>query len=324
MPGIIIEAWRGAAGGVAQCHRCQAFGHASSNCHRPLRCVRCGDAHPAAECPRPIDAKPTCANCNKAHTANDRRCTVYRREARKRGKKTQTPLPPMGATRGRAQSLEPHPRERTVAPSRAQAVEQGATLHTAANPPTERGAPMTKRSRRTRGRRGRKSAPTASSTPLPTTSTKGVRVHFTETRTAPEVYLAPSVEAVRLAPVSYQLPTATTVPRPWPRTAPKVPTASQPAVPATPSEPSTRPAPWVHPPPWAPRCNTVPQPQHENHRPIVTATQFETYTTGGSAGDPMLTMLGILADLLSSIVAGEDLCEAAKRGLAQIKRNHNG
>ncbi|XP_050550448.1 histone deacetylase complex subunit SAP130-like [Spodoptera frugiperda] len=81
MPGIKIEAWRGKKG-PAQCHRCQQFRHSSHNCHRPMACVRCGEDHPARECPRPKEEPPTCANCGGAHTANNTSCPVFRRETR--------------------------------------------------------------------------------------------------------------------------------------------------------------------------------------------------------------------------------------------------
>uniref|UniRef100_A0A2H1WJ22 SFRICE_030768 n=1 Tax=Spodoptera frugiperda TaxID=7108 RepID=A0A2H1WJ22_SPOFR len=81
MPGIKIEAWRGKKG-LAQCHRCQQFRHSSHNCHRPMACVRCGEEHPASECPRPKEEPPTCANCGGAHTANNTSCPVFRRETR--------------------------------------------------------------------------------------------------------------------------------------------------------------------------------------------------------------------------------------------------
>ncbi|GBP52034.1 Nucleic-acid-binding protein from transposon X-element [Eumeta japonica] len=80
------------ARGSPQCHRCQAFGHSSANCHSPQRCIRCGEGHIAADYPRPRDQGPTCANCKNQHPASDRRCPVFRREARQRG--NIIPLPP--------------------------------------------------------------------------------------------------------------------------------------------------------------------------------------------------------------------------------------
>ncbi|KAJ2943214.1 hypothetical protein O0L34_g18925 [Tuta absoluta] len=81
MPGIRVENWRGKRG-VRQCHRCQGFRHSSHNCHRPIACVRCGGAHSAKYCERPLTEPPTCANCKGVHTANSPACTTLRREAR--------------------------------------------------------------------------------------------------------------------------------------------------------------------------------------------------------------------------------------------------
>lgn len=94
MPGLTIEAWRGNKA-PPQCHRCQAFGHASVNCHRTQKCVRCAGEHLARDCPRPLEEQPTCANCGKAHTAKDRRCAVFKKEARKRGISLAPPRPPV-------------------------------------------------------------------------------------------------------------------------------------------------------------------------------------------------------------------------------------
>ncbi|GBP31069.1 Probable RNA-directed DNA polymerase from transposon X-element [Eumeta japonica] len=77
MPGVTVEAWRARP----QCYRCQLFGHSSYNCHRPMRCVRCGGEHAAASCERPREEKPTCANCDGPHTTNDRpkrHCKIHR------------------------------------------------------------------------------------------------------------------------------------------------------------------------------------------------------------------------------------------------------
>ncbi|KAJ2937520.1 hypothetical protein O0L34_g18665 [Tuta absoluta] len=81
MLGIRVENWRGKRG-VRQCHRCQGFRHSSHNCHRQIACVRCGGAHSAKDCERPITQPPTCANCNGTHTANSPTCATLRKEAR--------------------------------------------------------------------------------------------------------------------------------------------------------------------------------------------------------------------------------------------------
>lgn len=64
--------------GPPQCYRCQRFGHGSSNCGRPLRCVRCGEAHVAAKCPRPKTEKGVCCNCGGDHCASWRGCPAFK------------------------------------------------------------------------------------------------------------------------------------------------------------------------------------------------------------------------------------------------------
>lgn len=197
MPGVRIEHWKGAADRVAQCHRCQAFGHSSANCHRPQQCVRCGGQHFAADCPRPIVDKPTCAICGRDHTANNRLCPVFRREARKRGVRVPPPFPPAPApatanvARGRAVSPPPRSDRRSAAPSRQPAavrsrptaphaarpvpvpavvtyrpsVRADVEVQAEANGPTERGAPLPSRGKRNRRGGKKRRKPVASSTP---------------------------------------------------------------------------------------------------------------------------------------------------------------
>ncbi|CAH2107572.1 unnamed protein product [Euphydryas editha] len=106
MPGLIVEAWRGNKA-PSQCHRCQAFGHSSANCHRQQKCVRCFGEHLARDCHRPREELPTCANCGKAHTAKVRRCPVFKKEARKRGISLAPPRPT--ASDGRVKGVGKRP-----------------------------------------------------------------------------------------------------------------------------------------------------------------------------------------------------------------------
>ncbi|XP_062527945.1 serine/arginine repetitive matrix protein 1-like [Bombyx mori] len=96
-----VEGWRPTRG-PAQCHRCQAFGHASYNCHRAVRCVRCAGEHIVADCPRPRDGPFSCANCGKDHVAVDRRCAVFRKRARMMGVTVPPPAPPVPRAGGAA------------------------------------------------------------------------------------------------------------------------------------------------------------------------------------------------------------------------------
>ncbi|CAH2085255.1 unnamed protein product [Euphydryas editha] len=216
MPGLVIEAWRGNKS-PAQCHRCQAFGHASANCHRKIKCVRCAGEHLARDCPRAREELPTCANCGKAHTAKDRRCAVFKREARKRGISLAPPRPPTaGATKKGAKerplpsvaqpaetaptTTEPKqqtpaatgqakPATRSADPSKERGTEgavatRPTTLAPPANEPTVRGQPAkskAKKRRRKRAPRPARSEPAAASTPQPKpTSAKAVECPQTQ------------------------------------------------------------------------------------------------------------------------------------------------
>lgn len=56
--------------GVAQCHNCQQFGHAASNCHAQPRCVKCEGLHHFSECVKKTEEKPVCTNCGGEHPAS--------------------------------------------------------------------------------------------------------------------------------------------------------------------------------------------------------------------------------------------------------------
>lgn len=60
-----------------QCFRCQGFGHASRNCNRQARCVKCSLGHLTSECPHQgaVDTA-RCCNCQQDHPANFSQCSV--------------------------------------------------------------------------------------------------------------------------------------------------------------------------------------------------------------------------------------------------------
>lgn len=138
MPGVKIEAWRGKKG-PAQCHKCQQFRHSSHNCHRPQKCVRCGEGHFARDCPRPRDQPPTCANCGGPHPANNTACPVFRKEAQNK-------------RAGAVALTAKHPVVVDAAPAVPPGT--GATLAAPANDPPPRGSSVSRR-RRKRGKRSR-------------------------------------------------------------------------------------------------------------------------------------------------------------------------
>jgi hypothetical protein len=63
---------------VAQCKRCQRYGHTKNFCTLPLRCVRCGDCHASTTCVKPRSEPAKCANCDGSHPASYRGCGVHR------------------------------------------------------------------------------------------------------------------------------------------------------------------------------------------------------------------------------------------------------
>ena len=63
---------------ISQCHRCQQWGHATSNCGAPAKCLKCAGPHLTAECKPEIAAEEfKCANCSGNHCANSTDCPVY-------------------------------------------------------------------------------------------------------------------------------------------------------------------------------------------------------------------------------------------------------
>lgn len=109
---------------AAQCHRCQKFGHGSSNCNLPPKCVKCGSKHLTKVCQLPTKTKLgdanknksqiKCANCEGNHTANFRGCPArqnYLKELEKRKKKPNN-LPP-----GLTDSTYPRLKGRGAAPT---------------------------------------------------------------------------------------------------------------------------------------------------------------------------------------------------------------
>lgn len=67
---------------ISQCHRCQSFGHGSSNCNIKPKCVRCGECHLTKDCELDKNNPEVlkCANCEGNHTANYKNCPVYKKK----------------------------------------------------------------------------------------------------------------------------------------------------------------------------------------------------------------------------------------------------
>lgn len=63
---------------IAQCTRCQNYGHTKAYCTRPYACVKCGGNHSSSTCNKTRETPATCALCDGPHPANYRGCTVYK------------------------------------------------------------------------------------------------------------------------------------------------------------------------------------------------------------------------------------------------------
>lgn len=63
---------------ITQCHRCQMWNHATSNCNARPACVKCGEEHWTYECKKTKDTPATCVNCKGDHPANSMDCPIYK------------------------------------------------------------------------------------------------------------------------------------------------------------------------------------------------------------------------------------------------------
>lgn len=63
---------------LTQCHRCQQWGHATSNCRGQPKCLKCAANHWTKECQKSPETPATCVNCNGPHPANSITCDVYK------------------------------------------------------------------------------------------------------------------------------------------------------------------------------------------------------------------------------------------------------
>lgn len=89
---------------AVQCHRCQSFGHGSTNCNLQPKCVKCSGKHLTAVCALPKKEDLTsmndnklhikCANCAGNHTANFRGCPARKTYLGELEKRKKTPIRP--------------------------------------------------------------------------------------------------------------------------------------------------------------------------------------------------------------------------------------
>ncbi|XP_076660776.1 uncharacterized protein LOC143364175 [Halictus rubicundus] len=68
--------------GITQCHRCQAWGHATTNCYARIVCLKCAGEHWTRECTKNREEPAKCANCGKDHPANSTKCEEYQKRVK--------------------------------------------------------------------------------------------------------------------------------------------------------------------------------------------------------------------------------------------------
>ncbi|CAH1105301.1 unnamed protein product [Psylliodes chrysocephalus] len=62
---------------LIQCRRCQRWGHATSNCQRNPKCLKCAADHWTKDCLKTPDTPAKCANCLEAHPSSYSKCPEY-------------------------------------------------------------------------------------------------------------------------------------------------------------------------------------------------------------------------------------------------------
>lgn len=77
---------------IIQCHRCQVWEYATSNCFRQPKCLKCAESHLTRTCQKPTTEKAKCANCKEDHPANATICPIYKEKLSARDNNTQ-PIP---------------------------------------------------------------------------------------------------------------------------------------------------------------------------------------------------------------------------------------
>jgi len=62
---------------IAQCIRCQAYGHTKSYCNHAPKCVKCAEDHLTKDCIKSRETPARCVLCGGAHPANYKGCSIY-------------------------------------------------------------------------------------------------------------------------------------------------------------------------------------------------------------------------------------------------------
>lgn len=63
---------------ITQCHKCQVWGHATSNCYAVPACLKCAEGHLTQDCKKASTTPARCVNSGSDHPANATCCVAYK------------------------------------------------------------------------------------------------------------------------------------------------------------------------------------------------------------------------------------------------------
>lgn len=99
---------------IAQCTRCQRYGHTKSYCRRQYRCVKCGGEHNTTSCGKSSDTPAKCVLCEGDHPASYKGCRVYQSILEKRNSSAQKPHWLRSRPRQGAQQTDEQPNQQST------------------------------------------------------------------------------------------------------------------------------------------------------------------------------------------------------------------
>ena len=114
---ITIEAIKGTKE-IAQCKKCQQFGHTKTYCARIPKCARCAETHLTKDCNKDGRSAPICVNCKGNHPASYRGCPNAKeaQKARNRNNKASKPMVPKQVTKAETKKEKVQRLQKEIAP----------------------------------------------------------------------------------------------------------------------------------------------------------------------------------------------------------------
>jgi hypothetical protein len=105
---------------IAQCTRCQRYGHTKGYCTLPPRCVKCAGSHDSQTCTKSRDTPAVCVLCQGMHPASYRGCNVHKELQNRRSPTTAAQFQKETASPSVPTVQDFPPLEKRATPSQAQ------------------------------------------------------------------------------------------------------------------------------------------------------------------------------------------------------------